>query len=197
MVSGNAMAHLYLELGRRSRPFWAALAGRWEELASWLIGRESVDLALLPLEGGRCLVRSRRGTATVAWRGALVSYLRDAGDPLAIGADLDDVTVTAAHEATIATPYPDAVVQVARLAACARSGDIILSATPGWDFRERFEPIPHVSTHGGLHRDHMMVPLLLDAPPARRPRRTAVVMPSALAARGVPVPPGLDGTSFV
>lgn len=197
MVSGNAMAHLYLELGRRSRAHWAALANRWEDLARWLVGRESVDLALLPLDDARCLVRSRRGTATVAWHGALVSYRRDAGDPLAIGADLDDVTVNAAHDATAATAYPDSVVQVARLAACSRSGDIILSATPGWDFRERYEPIPHVSTHGGLHRDHMMVPLLLDAPPARLPRRTADVMPSSLAALGIPAPAGLDGTSFV
>jgi hypothetical protein len=43
----------------------------------------------------------------------------------------------------------------------------------------------------------MLVPLLLDAPVARRPRRTADVMPSALAALGIAPPPGLDGESFL
>ena len=43
----------------------------------------------------------------------------------------------------------------------------------------------------------MLVPLLLNRPPARVPRRTADVMPSALAALGLGVPEGLDGASFV
>src|SRR6185503_831347 len=37
MVSGNAMAHLYLELGRRSRPFWPALRSRWAGLAHEMV----------------------------------------------------------------------------------------------------------------------------------------------------------------
>jgi arylsulfatase A-like enzyme len=74
---------------------------------------------------------------------------------------------------------------------------MILSASRDWDFRARFEPIPHVSSHGALHRDHMTVPLLLDRPAAHRPRRTTDVMPSALAALGLDVPAGLDGESFV
>jgi arylsulfatase A-like enzyme len=74
---------------------------------------------------------------------------------------------------------------------------VILSASRNWDFRERHEPIPHVSSHGALHRDHMLVPLLTNRPIARVPRRTVDVMPSALAALGLEVPAGLDGASFV
>jgi predicted AlkP superfamily pyrophosphatase or phosphodiesterase len=48
MVSGNAMAHLYLEPARRERPWWPALAARWEPLAAALLARPSVDLLLLP-----------------------------------------------------------------------------------------------------------------------------------------------------
>jgi len=88
-------------------------------------------------------------------------------------------------------------VQIAKLTAADRSGDLILSATRNWDFRARYEPIPHVSSHGALHREHMLVPLLLDRPTARRPRRTTDVMPSALAALGIAIPEGLDGESFV
>ncbi|CAA9329280.1 MAG: hypothetical protein AVDCRST_MAG11-2397, partial [uncultured Gemmatimonadaceae bacterium] len=87
--------------------------------------------------------------------------------------------------------------QLAELAGSPRAGEIILSAARDWDFRAGYEPIPHVSSHGALHREHMLVPLLTNRPPARPPRRTTDVMPSALVSLGVPVPGGLDGESFV
>jgi hypothetical protein len=43
----------------------------------------------------------------------------------------------------------------------------------------------------------MLVPLLTNKPVACTPRRTVDVMPSALAALDLELPPGLDGTSFV
>ena len=86
--------------------------------------------------------------------------------------------------------------QIAHLVASARSGDIILSAARDWDYRARYEPIPHVSSHGALHRDHMLVPLLLNRVPARTPRRTVDAMPSALAALGITAPKTLEGVSF-
>ncbi|MGH7638909.1 MAG: alkaline phosphatase family protein [Gemmatimonadaceae bacterium] len=198
MVSGNAMAHLYVGLRQRQRPFWTSLASRWSAVVHWLLTRESVDLLMLPVDSTTCTVWSRNGGhADVGWSASGFSYHMRDGDPLAVGRDLHNVSASAAHEATIGTDHPDSVVQIAKLASSERCGDIILSATRGWDFRERYEPIPHVSSHGALHRDHMFVPLLLDTPPARPPRRTADVMPSALTALGVPIPDGLDGESFV
>lgn len=198
MVSGNAMAHIYVELDRRRRPLWRALSGRWTGLAEWLAQRDSVDLMMIPADDSTCHVWSReRGRATIHARASGFSYHASDGDPLGIGGELHEVCSAEAHEATHATDYPDSIVQIARLAACERSGDIILSAIRGWDFRERYEPIPHVSSHGALHRDHMMVPLLLDTPVARGPRRTADVMPSALDALGISPPDGLDGESFL
>ena len=129
-------------------------------------------------------------------RGDAYYYKRMKGDPLAIGRDLQGVSADEAYEATIDTEYPDSVVQIVHLGDAPRSGDIILSAAHDWDFRARYEPIPHVSSHGALHREHMLVPLLLNRPPRGRPRRTVDVMPSALAALGKPIPPGLDGRSF-
>jgi hypothetical protein len=117
------------------------------------------------------------------------------GDALGIG-EQDSIDETAAYDATIGSDYPDALVQLAHLASASRSGDVILSAAREWDYRARYEPIPHVSSHGALHREHMMVPLLLSRAPSSTPRRTVDVMPSALAALGIPVPGNLDGTSF-
>jgi len=54
-----------------------------------------------------------------------------------------------------------------------------------------------VSSHGALHREHMLVPLVVNRLQVRTPRRTVDVMPSALAALGIDAPAGLDGTSFL
>jgi arylsulfatase A-like enzyme len=198
MVSGNAMAHVYVELARRARPFWPALRERWDALAGALAARHSVDLLLLPVSDGVCEVRSHvRGTALVRRHGERYRYQMVTGDPLRIGGDLDLVSATEAHEATLDTDYPDSVVQIAHITSASRAGDIILSAARDWDFRARYEPIPHVSSHGALHREHMLVPLLASQPLARTPRRTVDLMPSALAALGRVIPTGLDGQSFI
>src|SRR5690242_12858994 len=198
MVSGNAMAHVYVELEQRHRPFWGSLRSRWEPLAQMLLERPSVDLLLLPNEGHTCELRSSsRGSAMVSTDGARFSYRRLTGDPLGIGADLRRLDAGAAYDATIETDYPDGVVQIATIARAPRAGDIMLSAARDWDFRARYEPIPHVSSHGALHREHMLVPLVVNRPPAHAPRRTVDVMPSALAALGIDAPARLDGTSFL
>jgi len=202
MVSGNAMAHVYLEIGHRERPWWGMLRDRWEPLAEALLARDAVDLVLLPHAANRCEVRARgRGSAMVERRGAGAGTTRYAyrpltGDPLGLGGELD-ADARAAYDAAWAGDYPDSLVQIAHLAGAPRSGDVILSAARDWDFRTRYEPIPHVSSHGALHREHMLVPLLLDRPPNGTPRRTVDVMPSALRALGLPVPPGLDGEAFL
>jgi hypothetical protein len=198
MVSGNAMAHVYVDLVRRDRPFMAGMSEWGRELAEQLLQRGSVDLLLLPIDAACCAVWSRgRGRAVVSRSGTRFSYLIEDGDPLGVGRELHDVTSAHAHDVTAPSDYPDSVVQIARLAASDRAGDIILSAARDWDFRARYEPIPHVSSHGALHRDHMLVPLLMNRPPGRTPRRTADVMPSALAALGREIPSGLDGETFV
>ncbi len=197
MVSGNAMSHLYVELERRERPFWPALAARWKDLAAALLARPSVDLLLLPSAADSTEVHARgRGSAVVSESGRRFSYHRVSGDPLGVGQDLNEVTSVEAHEATFDTDYPDSVVQIARLCESSRCGDMVLSAAREWDFRAKYEPIPHVSSHGALHREHMLVPLLLNHPVASRPRRTVDVMPSTLRALGRPIPTGLDGRPF-
>jgi hypothetical protein len=151
---------------------------------------------ILPSSASSCEIRARgRGSATLTWAESRYSYRLDTGDPLGIG-EQTSLDTDAAYDVTIESDYPDALVQIASLVACPRSGDIILSAARDWDYRARYEPIPHVSSHGALHREHMLVPLLLNRPPVGVPRRTVDVMPSALAALGITVPKTLDGVSF-
>jgi arylsulfatase A-like enzyme len=197
MVSGNAMAHLYLELDRPQRPWWPALEARWSDLVASLLERPSVDLLVLPHCEEEFEVRSpSRGTATISARNGSYSYRPATGDPLGIGSH-EGLGDAEAYEVTAESDYPDAIVQIARLASAPRSGEIILSAARNWDFRAHHEPIPHLSSHGALHREHMLVPLLTNRPVATAPRRTVDVMPSALDVLGLETPSGLDGTSFM
>jgi hypothetical protein len=196
MVSGNAMAHLYLDVRSYARPS-AVRDARWRELADMLLSRESVDL-LIARDGDHAVVRTRaHGDAIVSHDERGYHYHRESGDPLGVGRDLCSASSDAAYDAMGATDYPDGIVQIAHLAASARAGEIVLSAARDWDFRSKYEPIPHVSSHGALHREHMLVPLLVNQPVDTPPRRTVDVMPSALAALGKPIPPGLDGISFL
>jgi len=136
MVSGNAMAHLYLELERRARAGWSALRDRWEPLARTLLARDSVDLVILPVNDEQTEVRSReRGSAIVTATNGRYSYRTLDGDPLGVGLELENVYAADAFDALASADYPDAIVQIAQLASCSRSGDIIVSASPGWDFR--------------------------------------------------------------
>ena len=197
MVSGNAMAHIYLDLSRRTRPWLADLGGRWQAIRDALLARDSVDLMILPTATGSCEIHTRdRGFSVLNWSDGKISYLPATGDPLGLGPQ-HDLSDDDAYDVSLASDYPDGLVQISRLSDSPRSGEIILSASRSWDFRAKYEPIPHTSSHGALHREHMLVPLLTNKPLKRKPRRTVDVMPSALRALGIGIPPGVDGRSFL
>ena len=195
-VSGNAMAHIYTGLESRTRRFWPALAEEWGDTARALMDRDSVDIMMLPLSETSCEVRAGdRGHGVVSWHDSRFAYRPVSGDPLGIG-ELVCVSETDAFEATFDSCYPDAIVQIARLSSCARSGDIILSAAPEWDFRAQYEPVRHVSSHGALHREHMLVPLLTNKPIGGTPRRTVDIMASSGAALELKLA-RTEGVSFI
>ena len=197
MVSGNAMAHIYLDLARTSRPYLEDMDSRWQTVKEVLLARESVDLMIVPRGPGSCDIYNReRGTARLSWSGGRISYEPASGDPLGLGY-CSGITEDESYDATIDSDYPDSLVQISRLCDSPRSGEIILSAARDWDFRAKYEPIPHYSSHGALHRDHMLVPILMSRAPSTLPKRTVDIMPSALEALGIPSPSGVDGTSFV
>jgi hypothetical protein len=185
MVSGNAMAHLFVELEQRQRPWWPTLAPAWNDTVTMLLERPSVDLVMLPHSNAAAEVRApgSRGSAMVRRDGSRYLYEPLTGDPLGLGSALN-LDATAAWERCGATDYPDALVQIMALNECDRSGDIMLSASRDWDFRGRYEPIPHRSSHGALHRDHMLVPMLTNLPSAHPYRRTRDVFHRAMAHLG-------------
>ena len=202
MVGGNAMAQLYLDPSHRERSWWPAHESRWGALHDALVSRRSVDLVAVAVDAGTVRVSSDLGgSARIGRRetpsGTRWDYDAEGGDPLGLGGTLRGLDHCSAWQVCAESPYPDALVQLVSLVTAKRSGDVILSASAGWDLRARFEPVPHVSTHGPLLQEQMHVPLLLDAPPSRPPMRTTDVVPSALALLGITTEHRFDGRSFV
>ena len=201
MVGGNAMAHVYLQPSSRERSWWPAHALRWQPLHDALLARASIDLIAVALSANRVRVsHADRGVADIrrvgVGRDARWDYDAHDGDALQLGGTVRGLDDSAAWALCAASPYPDALVQLVALCGSSRAGDMVLSAAAGWDLRSRFEPVAHVSTHGALLREQMLVPLIVDGPVARAPQRTADVMPSVLDALGLAVPSELDGRSF-
>jgi hypothetical protein len=100
---------------------------------------------------------------------------------------------------TAHTTYPDAPLQVAQVFDSPRAGDFIVSATHGWDLREREGRVDMRSCHGSLHREHMAVPFVTNHPvaDASRTPRSVDAFPTILELLGRPVPAGVDGRSLI
>lgn len=181
-VSGNAMAHLYFN----RRP-----AG----LVDWLLDRPAIDIVAERLKDGAIGVTSRRGAATLRETGGRLSYVVAGADPFGYGPLPKSIDFESALTLTAETEYPDGLAQLAQIFRSRRTGDMVVSAAPGYDLRKRFERPEHRSSHGALHAAHINVPLAISTPLAAGPVRTADVFSIALEHLGIEEPPGVDGRS--
>ncbi len=192
MVSGNGSAQVYLDpLSERRRPLAGAEIP--DDLLDFLVSLPGVDLVALRDGHGGVRVRSGRGSATVTDVAGSVRIANDGdGDVFAIGASgvFED---RALLERTLPGPLPDAPRQLLSLLAERRTGDLVLSAKLGFDFRDDWEIPEHRAGHGALIREHMLVPLAASIPLPDVPMRTADLMPTILERLGVAAPDGIDG----
>lgn len=193
-ISGSSMAHLYLRKGSswEGQSFFEEIEQRG--LVGALLEQEGVDiLAGRSAEGG-VVVASRRGRAHVVEDpDGRVTYLLKGGDPFGYEAIPQ---VMKAHEMlslTRDTDYPDGIVQMLQLFRSQRSGDLVISADRSCDISGT-EGVS--STHGSLHRDHIMVPFLSSVPFAGTTIRTADVFLQTLNFLGIEPDHKLDGLNM-
>ena len=184
MVSGNSMAHVYVGLDTQARRPWPELDQKWAARLEPVLSHPAIDL--VATRRSPSAIDVRRGNAhaeiIVGQRG--LSYRPVTGNPLALD-PFEEECDAAVHERTFATSYPDGVTQLVRLVLAGRSGDVVVSAAPGWDLRRRYEPISHVSSHGALHAAHMLVPLVGNRRLKERPRRTVDLHGSLISGLGL------------
>lgn len=199
MVAGNAQAALYAGPGslRTTRLPWQAARqpgafGIDDDVVALLIEEPAVALIAGEAGDGTVHVASRGGEATLHQRPATIDYQPHTGDPLQLGRALS-LSPAEWLDASIDSPFPDAVVNLVDQFRSPRTGDLVIAASEGWDFREAWERPAHKSGHGSLIAAHMLTPLWSNRPLPDRTFRTVDVFPRLLEHLGVPVPDGVDG----
>ena len=145
-------------------------------------------------EKGTVWLRRDGMKARLIQEGSKIRYERLVGDPLAYDGAPEALTPEEWLTVTNETDYPDAPVQLMQIFRSPRAGDVILSARPGHDLRERHEVPEHKGTHGSLHRDHMLVPLISSVS-LRGPVRSVDIFPTICQQLGIPIHHKIDGIS--
>jgi predicted AlkP superfamily pyrophosphatase or phosphodiesterase len=201
MVAGNGSATVYARPGMPRRERWPLARlrqpgtfGASHDPIARLTAEPAVAFVAAEEGPSRVRVANGAGEAVIARVEGLIGYTPESGDPLGLG---DELVLSERDwlEATWGSLYPDACVQLLDQFRAARTGDLLVVAREGFDFRKRFEIPEHLSGHGSLTRAHMQVPIWASAPglAGGMPVRTVDLFPAMLDWLGEPVPAGLDG----
>jgi type I phosphodiesterase/nucleotide pyrophosphatase len=199
MVAGNGSAMVYARPGEPRARRWPVerlrrldTFGSRSDLVAALLREKAVALVAAESEAGGIWVESAQGSARLANQGDAVSYQPLTGDPLMVkwawsGSSREWL------EATWDSPFPDAPFHLMDQFRSRRSGDLLVIAREGYDFRARYEVPEHKAGHGSLIRAHMQTPVWSSQPIPRAPLRTVDLFPAMLDWLGVPAPEELDG----
>lgn len=195
MVSGNAMAHLYF----KNCSNWESNTSinELETVVSDLLENPAIDLVFGKNEQGEIVIRSEKGEASTKIENSHVYYKVNSDDPFGFSKMPEIFDFDFLLEETINTNYPDALVQINQLFDSRRTGDLVVSASPGFDLRANFEKPEHCSSHGSLIRDHMIVPLLFSKKTTEKYVRTTDVYPTVLNYLGYPIYENIDGKNLI
>ncbi len=155
-------AEIALSPAQRSAMIYALDQDRTAELVSrstQAAGElEGVDLIMTIGSGDEAIVTSRRGELRFSSGGELVD-LR--GQRWSVEGDLAVLRAELQDGRFLTTEYPDALTRIWSALHCPNSGDVLLSAAPGYEFVD-WGGSDHVGggSHGSLHRTDSLGALL-------------------------------------
>lgn len=209
MVSGNGMTHLYFkgdesDNGGDNRSISKPRKGWGERLSFEQLSRMGVIQPLIELEGlalvagqseeGGIIVQNNAGVGKITCGDETFSYQFQGTDPLRYGVCYQNLSSRDALIQTYDSEYPDGLVQLWQIFQGDRTGDLVLSADPGYDLRARYEYPEHHATHGALNAEQMCVPLAINLPIETEFIRTVDLFPTVLSQFGRTVEPNqIDG----
>lgn len=199
MVAGNGSAMVYARPGEPRAERWPVerlrkpeTFGSRGDLVLALLREPSVALVAAESENGGIWIGSEQGAARLSIRGKEIAYEPLSGDPLQVGG-ARSVSSRDWLEITWDGPFPDAVFHLLDQFRTQRSGDLLVVAREGYDFRARYEVPEHRAGHGSLIRAHMQTPVWASEPMPEAPLRTVDLFPAMLGWLGLDVPEGIDG----
>ena len=143
-----------------------------------LLDTEGVELVILRAEGGEIEIYGEGGRGTIGVLGDdLYTYRTEGPDPLRYDRDVRTLELIDGEprtgrewlEATYFSDYPDAVVQVARVATAPGAGELTVTCEKGYDLAADYELFirNYKGGHGGLRGDQLRVPFILAGPEIR------------------------------
>jgi hypothetical protein len=199
MVAGNGSAMVYARPGEPRNNRWPmerlrqpGSFGAKGDSISALVREPSVAFVAAESELGGLCIENAEGSARLWRQGDEIGYEPDSGDPLEIGGArrLDARTWL---KVSWNNPFPDAPYQLLDQFRSPRTGDLVVIAREGYDFRARFEVPEHRFGHGSLIRAHMQTPVWSSHPIPAQPLRTVDLFPAMVGWLEVEVPEGIDG----
>ena len=195
MVSGNSMAHIYLKNGNSwGEPY---IQNDHSDIIDSLLLHDAIDIILSKnLKGGINII-SKNGKAIVRDEESSIYYQPLENDPFKYSLPEGYYTYNEILEKTFNTNYPDSLTQILQLFNSSRCGDIVVSASPGWDLRDKFEYPEHKSSHGSLVAQHMKVPLISNKKIGSKVlARTVDIFPTVLDYLNISSTNKIDGKSL-
>jgi hypothetical protein len=199
MVAGNGSAMVYAQPNAPRTGRWplsqlrgSEAFGTHDDLIARLAAEPAVALLAAEGEAGSLVLVNSSGEAELSEQGGRIRYLPRTADPLELGGAFE-----ASSREWLARSWdaalPDAAFQLLDQFRSARTGDLVVVAHEGYDFRRRFEVPEHRSGHGSLIRAHMLTPLWSNRALPQVPLRTIDLFPTMLDWLRVPLPSGIDG----
>jgi hypothetical protein len=202
MVAGNGSAMVYARPDEPRRDRWPIERLRQPEtfgarvdVVAALLKEPAVALVAAESQVGGIWVASREGAGRIWADGDTITYQPGSGDPLQMGRAWS-ATSRDWLEATWDRPFPDAPFHLLDQFRSPRTGDLLVIAREGYDFRRRFEVPEHKAGHGSLIRAHMQTPVWSSQPIPPAAIRTVDLFPSMLSWLGVPSPANIDGVAI-
>jgi Type I phosphodiesterase / nucleotide pyrophosphatase len=207
MVAGNGSAMVYARPGELRAARWPIDRLRRPEtfgvegdLVAALLREPAVGLVAAETADGGVWVSNAEGAARLRLTGkgdtiTAMAYEPLTGDPLGCGGARRG-SARDWLEASWDAEYPDGVYHLLDQFRAGRTGDLVVIAREGFDFRRRYEVPEHRSGHGSLVRSHMQTPVWSSEPLPAEPIRTVDLFPAMLDWLGVAVPPGIDGEAI-
>jgi hypothetical protein len=201
MVAGNGSAMVYARPGDPRTERWPIerlrrpeTFGTQGDLPIALVREPSVAFVAAESQMGGIWLGSRSGEARLRSHGGELAYEPLTGDPLMMGGRWRGSS-RGWLEVTWDGAFPDAAFHLTDQFRSRRSGDLLVIAREGYDFRARFEVPEHRAGHGSLIRSHMQTPVWSSQPISPSPLRTVDLFPAMLSWLGVSIPDGIDGES--
>ena len=198
-INGNTLNYLYFcnrnvtsERSWRTRVSWNALkkypiSGRTQDVLATLTGTPGVELVMARDDRNRVHIESAAGEGVIEKQGDRYRYATRGRDPLGyevgerffVKAQLEGLTAREWLNETVDSLFPFAVVRAYELLHQAGCGDLVVTASPGYDFGKDFELLAgnYRGGHGGIRRDQSLVPFIL----AGRGVQSSVRVKAALA----------------